>query len=558
MRIFVYYFIGIITSILLGIFLMVNNFLMFMFVLTVLIIFINVIRVGFRLKISVIVMSFMAFINIIYYYSVQDNVIYNEDFRIIKKMSGDVILSSGGILSKRYLIRNFKEIDDVNIGQLLNISGSATRKSYYDIGVNLEFDNYRLNGIREDLYYGINYFKDKIRDVFIRNFGSDRGGILTALSLGDTSYLDRDYKNDLNRLGISHILSVSGFHINLIFSMVYSLLSLMPSMFITFLYLIITGVKVSGIRAFSMLFIKEMAPRVYKTYDGLNAMCLVGSIILLFRPYEIFNLGFIYSFSATAGILMFNKRIKDSLYRLPKLLADPIALTLSAQVFIFPIIVLVNKKLELGFLLSNILLVPFYSILIILSVIFVCINFIPFVSDIILYLIILIFDIIDGGLILVKYIIPDDIYLLNSMIIFIICVYIMFCVRRYITRKMFNNISIVLMCLYLGVSLISTSIEMGNYFGSNYVIIRNFDRSFLYLSGRIKNTEYLIDKLGVDRVLTDIDRKDVLFNNIKIGIDFEGEDTILNIGRTRISDSIGENKFKYYYDIQPKRYYMVF
>lgn len=559
MRMFVYYFVSIIVSILLGMSLIWNKFFMFLALLISLIIFFNYIRGSFRFRISVLLISIVAFINIISYYSQRDTVIYNEDFRVVKKMNSDVMISSSGIFPNRYLVRDFKEIENIKIGQVLNISGEVSGRNYYDIGINLEVNNYRLNGIKEDLYYGVYYLKDKIRNTFMKNFGETKGGILTALSLGDTGYLDRDYKNDLNNLGISHILSVSGFHINLIFSMIYGLLSLMPSIFITFLYLILTGMKVSGVRAFSMLFIKEIAPRLYRTYDGLSAMCFVGSLILLFRPYEIFNLGFIYSFSATAGILLFNKKIKDSLYRLPRILADSVSLTLSAQVFIFPILILVNRKLEFGFLLSNVLLVPFYSFLIILSFIFMFANFIPILSEIIRYLIKFVFDIIDGGLLLIKYITPSDIYLVNSMVIFIICVYILFCFRKYLTRKMFNNTSIILVCVYLGFSLIfNTSIEIGDYFGKNYVIIRGFDRSLLYLNGRVSNTSYLSDKLGVDRVITDIDSKEIFVNDIKISIDFKGDDTLLGIGNNKFSERIYEGEFKYYSDMTPKKYYIVF
>ncbi len=132
-----------------------------------------------------------------------------------------------------------------------------------------------------------------------------------------------------------------------------------------------TGFKVSGIRAFSMVFIKEMSHRVHKNYDGINALCVAGSFILFIRPYEILSLGFIYSFLSTLGILLFNRKIKDYLYRLPKFLCESISLILSAQVFIIPLNLIINKKLELGFMFSNILLVSFYSLLVILGVIFI-------------------------------------------------------------------------------------------------------------------------------------------------------------------------------------------
>src|SRR5699024_10102172 len=147
-------------------------------------------------------------------------------------------------------------------------------------------------------------------------------------------------------------------------------------------YLMFTGVKVSGIRAFTMMFLKQTAPKLYRTYDGINALCVAGVIILLLRPYEIFNMGFVYSFSATLGILMFNRKINDYFYKMPKLLADSVSLILSAQIFIFPISILIERKLEFGFLLSNMLLVPFYSVLMIFGILFVFFGMVPIVNEI--------------------------------------------------------------------------------------------------------------------------------------------------------------------------------
>ncbi len=357
---------------------------------------------------------------------------------------------------------------------------------------------------------------------------------------------------------MSHILSISGFHVNLIFSMVHGVLSLMPSMIFTFLYLALTGLKVSGVRAFSMMVIREIAPRVYRTYDGINALCFVGSLILLFKPYEMFSLGFIYSFASTMGIFVFNKKVKDRLYMLPRIIADPLSLTLSAQIVIFPILLFINRKLEFGFILSNILLVPFYSILIALGFLYIFVFYVPLVRDIMGYVIDFIFDMIDGGLIFLDYLTPKSLYLLNSTIIFIMSAYILFLFWKHISRGNVRKIFITLSFVYLGFNtMFATQIEVGEYYDKNYVIVRNYDRNYLYLNGKLNNEDYLIDKLGIDKIFKETDNMDLLFRG-KLSIDFEGNDTLLYIDKNRIVVPMEDEDNKYYDDIYPKKYYVTF
>lgn len=370
MRLFVYYFLAIILSILLGIFLIQQKKIIFIVILIFISLLILKNKFSNIVRLILIILSFISFINIISYYSIQNDYVSLKQFRVVNKNSKDVILKSRDIISRKYIIKDFENLDDIKIGMILNLDGEIKKLSYYDVGVVGEIKNYKINEFKTDFIYKFINMKNVIKDFFVMKFGDEKGNILSGLTFGDTSGLDKEYKNDLKSLGLVHILSVSGFHMNLIFMFISKILSVAPSLFISFLYLMFTGVKVSGIRAFTMMFLKQTAPKLYRTYDGINALCVAGVIILLLRPYEIFNMGFVYSFSATLGILMFNRKINDYFYKMPKLLADSVSLILSAQIFIFPISILIERKLEFGFLLSNMLLVPFYSVLMIFGILF--------------------------------------------------------------------------------------------------------------------------------------------------------------------------------------------
>lgn len=559
MRLFVYYFLDVILSILLGIFLIQQKKIIFIVILIFISLLILKNKFSNIVRLILIILSFISFINIISYYSIQNDYVSLKQFRVVNKNSKDVILKSRDIISRKYIIKDFENLDDIKIGMILNLDGEIKKLSYYDVGVVGEIKNYKINEFKTDFIYKFINMKNVIKDFFVMKFGDEKGNILSGLTFGDTSGLDKEYKNDLKSLGLVHILSVSGFHMNLIFMFISKILSVAPSLFISFLYLMFTGVKVSGIRAFTMMFLKQTAPKLYRTYDGINALCVAGVIILLLRPYEIFNMGFVYSFSATLGILIFNRKINDYFYKMPKLLADSVSLILSAQIFIFPISILIERKLEFGFLLSNMLLVPFYSVLMIFGILFVFFGMVPLVNEIILYLINFIFAVIDGGILFIKMITPKGIYLNDYIIIFILCLYVIYFLSKKVSYNKIKNIPILLFSLcFIFLNVFDLKVEFGKYFDKNYVILRNKFRSYMYVDKKIKDTQTLEEKLGVDKVFQDVDEKDLMFSNKKININFNDDKIYVEINKKQIDVLNQEYIARYYSDIYPNKYYVIF
>lgn len=559
MRLFVYYFLAIILSILLGIFLIQQKKIIFIVILIFISLLILKNKFSNIVRLILIILSFISFINIISYYSIQNDYVSLKQFRVVNKNSKDVILKSRDIISRKYIIKDFENLDDIKIGMILNLDGEIKKLSYYDVGVVGEIKNYKINEFKTDFIYKFINMKNVIKDFFVMKFGDEKGNILSGLTFGDTSGLDKEYKNDLKSLGLVHILSVSGFHMNLIFMFISKILSVAPSLFISFLYLMFTGVKVSGIRAFTMMFLKQTAPKLYRTYDGINALCVAGVIILLLRPYEIFNMGFVYSFSATLGILMFNRKINDYFYKMPKLLADSVSLILSAQIFIFPISILIERKLEFGFLLSNMLLVPFYSVLMIFGILFVFFGMVPIVNEIILYLINFIFAVIDGGILFIKMITPKGIYLNDYIVIFILCLYAIYFLSKKVSYNKIKNIPILLFGLcFIFLNVFDLKVEFGKYFDKNYVILRNKFRSYMYVDKKIKDTQTLEEKLGVDKVFQDVDEKEIMFSNKRININFNDDKIYVEINRRQIDVLNEEHTARYYSDIYPNKYYVIF
>ena len=101
--------------------------------------------------------------------------------------------------------------------------------------------------------------------------------------------------------------------------------------------------------------------------NSLSALSLSALILLIFKPYGIMEISFHLSYLATLGIVLLNQKINYKLYKLPEKIRESLSVTLSAQVFIFPYMMIVFKDFSLNFILGNLMFIPFVNILVILG-----------------------------------------------------------------------------------------------------------------------------------------------------------------------------------------------
>ena len=120
MRLFVYYFLNVILSILLGIFLIQQKKIIFIVILIFISLLILKNKFSNIVRLILIILSFISFINIISYYSIQNVYVSLKQFRVVNKNSKDVILKSRDIISRKYIIKDFENLDDIKIGMNLN------------------------------------------------------------------------------------------------------------------------------------------------------------------------------------------------------------------------------------------------------------------------------------------------------------------------------------------------------------------------------------------------------------------------------------------------------
>ncbi len=219
----------------------------------------------------------------------------------------------------------------------------------------------------------------------------DAAGLMKALLFADKSDLDPALKAQFSSLGVSHLLAVSGLHLSIVTACLAWALDrlgvgkrkkILVLCAVIALYLVLTGFSLSLLRAGGMLFLSYLSCFVKRRRDPLNALFAAAGLMVLVSPASLLDPAFLLSFSSTAGILLIAGKIqrakpatsasfaKRILKKLGAFVFDSAVVTIAATTFSLPILWLFDGKLFLLTLVSNLLLAPFFTLLLFLLVFF--------------------------------------------------------------------------------------------------------------------------------------------------------------------------------------------
>jgi competence protein ComEC len=154
-------------------------------------------------------------------------------------------------------------------------------------------------------------FKRKIGNYIKEQFGkAPCSTLFTSLATGDID--DRTLAIEFSRLGLSHILAISGFHFALFASFIVFCLGLflpfratqIASLSLVAAYLFFLGPCPSAMRAWCAISIALTGRISGLRSSGMNALGAGLAIILIYDPALCKNLGFQLSFLCTAALLL--------------------------------------------------------------------------------------------------------------------------------------------------------------------------------------------------------------------------------------------------------------
>lgn len=262
-------------------------------------------------------------------------------------------------------------------GDRLRFSGQLTRPENFITSSGREFA-YEDYLARQDIYYQV--FQPEITllgrgegSVWRRALAAVKGkflagiesvlpepqaGLLAGLLLGSRASLDRAVLEDFRRVGLTHMIVLSGYNLTIVAEAVravFRFLPLFPNLGAAALSIILFALMAGGggavWRAALMAVFALLARATGRVYDVARALALTVVALVLWDPrYLVFDLGFQLSILATLGLLFLSSLIKNWFGRVPERfgLREILVSTVAAQIAVLPWILYQTGELSLA------------------------------------------------------------------------------------------------------------------------------------------------------------------------------------------------------------------
>ncbi len=277
-------------------------------------------------------------------------------------------LSPGDVLSGTAFIKKIEREDGIY---------------YLSRGYRYELTLYDAEKVGTKLTPSVWAVKTRARlcSLMSRYVSGENGALLSALFLGEREGLSDGFITDMNCLGTSHMLALSGMHFSILLLGLerilmrarvdkrwrYSLCAVM-----TVLYLLLTGFPPSAVRAGVMLLFVFIGFFLGKDYDGISALAFSVALICTVQPYSALDGSLWLSAFATFGILLMLERGERSLvhtekpgllHEVRRYLATSVKFTLAASIATLPLTACMFGKFPLLFIFANLLFAPLMNFL---------------------------------------------------------------------------------------------------------------------------------------------------------------------------------------------------
>lgn len=279
---------------------------------------------------------------------------------------GDYVYMSGKVV----LPKNFSGFDYVNYLAAKNIYAQM----YFP-------QIFVLNEKRNSIISNILNLKHYIFYTLQKMLPQDRAGLLIAILTGNKNFMFSSDLNDFNKIGLAHMIAVSGYKLTIILIWIESLIlpygrrkAIFASAVFSFIYLVLADFAPAVWRAVFMSAIFIYSKITGKKFNLAIALLTTAVILIFINPLiSAYDIGFQLSFLGILGIILFAKPLRRIFEKVPAFnFADSNFLNIgevfisgtSAQIATFPLMLYYFHQFSpLGPLL-NILVVPFMPIII--------------------------------------------------------------------------------------------------------------------------------------------------------------------------------------------------
>ncbi|MGA1791811.1 MAG: DNA internalization-related competence protein ComEC/Rec2, partial [bacterium] len=218
----------------------------------------------------------------------------------------------------------------------------------------------------------------------------EAAALFSALILGDRGRIDNETRKAFQHTGTAHLLAVSGLHLGfvLLFWIIFirSLKRIIPvswmkgishiapytrtmslfALFPLFFYTLLTGTRLSTLRAFVMIALYLVAFFFDRLKDYYTTLVWAALIILIWKPLSLFAIDFQFTFTATWGVIFYLQHRPALFTHNPGMRKgmDLLLISLTAVLVTAPLSILYFHYLSPAGILITPVMIPFLSIII--------------------------------------------------------------------------------------------------------------------------------------------------------------------------------------------------
>ena len=236
---------------------------------------------------------------------------------------------------------------------------------------------------KSHIIYPVKKYSIKLIDKMV---GGEEGEFLKGLVLGERSNISKETKEEFVNAGVSHIIAVSGLNVAYVLIIIGALLLPLPvkqsyKIFIMIAFLIfymnLTGNVPSIVRATIMASVFLLSQVFERKTISYNIIAFSALVILLIDPQQLFDAGFILSYSAILSILYFYPKLNklaasagiykklsgvNFVHKSSRALIALVLGTLAAQIGTIPVTALMFKKISVVSLITNVAAIPLSNV----------------------------------------------------------------------------------------------------------------------------------------------------------------------------------------------------
>ncbi len=306
---------------------------------------------------------------------------------------------------------NGDKADELQFGDIItidakieNMADRYNRLNFYSNGIFLQTYIYDFEIIEiagDKLYSFIGNLRGYISEYLFSYLSYDEAATLCALTSSDRSFMSDFFYGCVKASGVAHVMVVSGMHLSIVMNFVTKISQkFFYNKYLKAFIIVLTVIFMSVLCGFSASILRAGVTYLFMALsfivDRPNTTCNnLGSavtLLLIFTPLLIFNVGFILSVLSTFGVLVVAPRFTEILKKTFKsgkkitgYILENTALSISATVMTLPVLVYYFGYISIVGIITNLLISAFVTYALIVAAIALLVNLLsPLISQVVL------------------------------------------------------------------------------------------------------------------------------------------------------------------------------